>query len=229
MKQEFVIGGMTCGNCKKGVEEKLNSITGISGIQVDLKSGTTEIETPETLYFGVIEAVLGSKYTVTDKIVETPKWKELFPLALIFIYVLLGAVFLQLPTFSRSGFMMDFMGLFFIVFSFFKFLGYRSFPTSFATYDPIAKAIPIYGWIYPFLETTLGLAFLFQFEVTLALWLSLFVLLVTTFGVLQSLLNKNKIQCACLGTVLNLPMTEATLIENIVMILMALGLLFGIA
>ena len=55
-----------------------------------------------------------------------------------------------------------------------------------------------------------------------------FVLSVTTFGVLQSLLNKNKIECACLGTVLNLPMTEATLIENIVMILMVLSLLFGI-
>ena len=229
MKQEFVIAGMTCGNCKKGVEEKLNSIPGISEIQVNLKSGITAIETPQTLSFEAIEVVLGSKYTVTDRIVEASKWKALFPLGLIFLYVLFGAVFLQQPAFSSFGFMMDFMGLFFIVFSFFKFLGYRSFPTSFATYDPIAKAIPIYGWIYPFIETALGLAFLFQFEVTLALWVSLFVLSVTTFGVLQSLLNKNKIQCACLGTVLNLPMTEATLIENIVMILMALGLLFGIA
>ena len=229
MKQEFVIAGMTCGNCKKGVEEKLNSIPGISGIQVDLKSGITAIETPQTLSFEAIEAVLGSKYTVTDRIVEASKWKALFPLGLIFLYVLFGAIFLQLPAFSSFGFMMDFMGLFFIVFSFFKFLGYRSFPTSFATYDPIAKAIPIYGLIYPFIETALGLAFLFQFEVTLALWVSLFVLSVTTFGVLQSLLDKNKIQCACLGTVINLPMTEATLIENIVMILMALGLLFGIA
>ena len=228
MKQEFVIAGMTCGNCKKGVEKKLNSIPEISGIQVDLQSGVTEIETTKTLSFEAIEAVLGSKYTVTDRIVEISEWKALFPLALIFLYVLLGAVFLQLPTFSRFGFMMDFMGLFFIVFSFFKFLGYRSFPISFATYDPIAKAIPVYGWVYPFIETALGLAFLFQFEITLALWVSLFVLLSTTFGVLQSLLNKNKIQCACLGTVLNLPMTEATLIENIVMILMALSLLFGI-
>ena len=229
MKQEFVIAGMTCGNCKKGVEEKLNSIPGISRIQVDLKSGITAIQPPQTLSFEAIEAVLGRKYTVADRIIEASKWKALFPLGLIFLYVLFGAVFLQLPAFSRFGFIMDFMGLFFIVFSFFKFLGYRSFPTSFATYDPIAKAIPIYGWIYPFLETTLGLAFLFQFEVTLALWVSLFVLSVTTFGVLQSLLNKNKIQCACLGTVLNLPMTEATLIENIVMILMTLGLLLGIA
>ena len=116
--------------------------------------------------------------------------EALFPLGLIFLYVLLGAIFLQLPNFSRSGFMMDFMGLFFVVFSFFKFLGYSSFPTSFATYDPIAKAIPIYGWIYPFIETALGLAFLFQFEVTIALWVSLFVLSVTTFGVLQSILSR---------------------------------------
>ena len=229
MKQEFIITGMTCGNCKKGVEDKLNSIPEVSGILVDLKSGTTAIETEQELSFEAIEAVLGSKYTVTDWRIETSKWKALFPLGLIFLYVLLGAIFLQLPNFSRSGFMMDFMGLFFVVFSFFKFLGYRSFPTSFATYDPIAKAIPIYGWIYPFIETALGLAFLFQFEVTIALWVSLFVLSITTLGVLRSLLNKNKIQCACLGTVLNLPMTEATLIENILMILMALGLLFGIA
>ena len=61
-----------------------------------------------------------------------------------------------------DGFMISFMGLFFIVFSFFKFLGYRSFPSSFATYDPIAKLIPLYGWLYPFIETALGLAFLFQ-------------------------------------------------------------------
>jgi hypothetical protein len=122
---------------------------------------------------------------------------------------------------------MDFMGLFFIVFSFFKFLGYQSFPNSFAMYDPLSKVLPIYGWLYPFIETALGLSFLFRFKITLALWVSLFVLSITTLGVLTSLLNKNQIQCACLGTVLNLPMTEATLIENLIMIIMAFGVLFG--
>ena len=40
-------------------------------------------------------------------------------------------------------------------------------------------------------------------------------------GVVKVLLSKQQIQCACLGSVLNLPMTEATLIENVVMIGMA--------
>ena len=77
------------------------------------------------------------------------------------------------------------------------------------------------------LETALGLAFLLEYETNIALWVSLAVLLITTIGVLKSLLSKSEIQCACLGTVLNLPMTEATLIENLVMILMASGMIFG--
>ena len=227
MNQEFVITGMTCQNCKKGVESKLNSIDEISKFLVDLESGLTQIEVNSLLDLTSIEEVLGSKYKVMDIETEqsTSKLSALFPLFLIFFYLIAGASYLQLPQFSVDGFMISFMGLFFIVFSFFKFLGYRSFPSSFATYDPIAKLIPLYGWLYPFIETALGLAFLFQFKITYALVISLIVLSVTTFGVLRSLLSKNKIQCACLGTVLNLPMTEATLIENLLMILMTIGLL----
>ena len=45
-------------------------------------------------------------------------------------------------------------------------------------------------------------------------------------GVVQQLL-KSSIQCACLGTVLNLPMTEATLVENTIMLGMAFAMLAG--
>jgi hypothetical protein len=38
-------------------------------------------------------------------------------------------------------------------------------------------------------------------------------------------LSKKQIQCACLGSVLNLPMTEATFIENALMIGMATWML----
>jgi len=34
------------------------------------------------------------------------------------------------------------------------------------------------------------------------------------------LINKRIIECACLGTALKLPMTEATLIENAIMLVM---------
>jgi hypothetical protein len=106
-------------------------------------------------------------------------------------------------------------------------LDYRGFPSSFANYDPLARQVRVYGKIYPFIETFLGVAFLLRYQLDAALWITVFLLSITTIGVVQSLVNKRQIECACLGTVLKLPMTEATLIENSLMLLMAGGLIFG--
>ncbi|GAK97915.1 hypothetical protein JCM19294_1537 [Nonlabens tegetincola] len=121
--------------------------------------------------------------------------------------------------------MLDFMGLFLIVFSFFKLLDLKGFPVSFSMYDPLARVIPAYGWIYPFIETALGLMFLLRFNTNIAILITLVILSITTGGVVQTLLNKRKIQCACLGTALKLPMTEATFIENAIMIVMGTAML----
>ena len=94
-------------------------------------------------------------------------------------------------------------------------------------YDPLAKAIPVYAWIYPFLELALGLSFLMRFQVGIALIATLVILGITTFGVTKTLLDKKSIRCACLGTALNLPMTEATFIENTIMLVMASVMLFS--
>ena len=121
--------------------------------------------------------------------------------------------------------MLDFMGLFYIVFSFFKMLDLKGFPDSFRMYDPLAKRVPIYAKIYPFIETALGLMFLMRFEINIALIITLVILGVTTIGVTKTLLDKKAIRCACLGTALKLPMTEATFIENTIMIVMAILML----
>ena len=126
---------------------------------------------------------------------------------------------------NPSEAMLDFMGLFFIVFSFFKMLDLKGFPKSFRMYDPLAKRFPLYGSIYPFIETALGLMFLMRLEVRVALIITLVVLGITTIGVTKALLDKKSIRCACLGTVLKLPMTEATFIENMIMIVMAISML----
>jgi len=89
-------------------------------------------------------------------------------------------------------------------------------------YDPLAKNIPIYGWVYPFIETALGLMFLFKIEIYLAIFLTVLFLSITTVGVVKVLSNKEEVQCACLGTAIKLPMTIATLIENSIMIVMAI-------
>jgi len=95
-------------------------------------------------------------------------------------------------------------------------------------YDPIAKKVPFYGKIYPFIETLLGLMFLMRFEIDIALIVTLIILGVTTIGVTRALLDRKSIRCACLGTALKLPMTEATFIENAIMILMAVLMLLNI-
>lgn len=46
------------------------------------------------------------------------------------------------------------------------------------------------------------------------------VMSVSIVGVLQSVLNKKRIQCACLGAVFNLPMSTVTIIEDALMIVM---------
>ena len=44
-------------------------------------------------------------------------------------------------------------------------------------------------------------------------------------GVIQSVVDKRKIKCACLGTVFNLPMSTVTIIENSLMVLIGIILL----
>ena len=106
-----------------------------------------------------------------------------------------------------------------------KILDIKGFSISFRMYDPLAKKVPLYGIIYPFIEILLGIMFLTRIEVQVALILTIIVLGITSVGVTQVLLNKKSIKCACLGTTLKLPMTEATIIENALMIIMAFVLL----
>jgi len=95
-------------------------------------------------------------------------------------------------------------------------------------YDPLAKTIPNYGLVYPFIELALGVFFLMRFQIVAALLITLVILGVTTIGVTKSLLDKKAIKCACLGAVLNLPMTKATFIENTIMIVMAIFMLINL-
>ena len=229
MKQTFQVLGMTCQNCQKKVTEKISSIEGLSNVEVSLEKAAVSFDSSTIVTVELLSNSLGAKYTVQLTPAETAalvpsKWKQLRPLFLIFFYITVASIMLSNGA-SMSLFMTYFMGLFYL--GFFKFLDYQGFPASFRQYDPIAKRVGAYAWVYPFIETALGMAFLYQFELQLALWVTLFILGSTTFGVVQQLRKKEVIQCACLGTALNLPMTEATLIENTIMILMAISMLLG--
>jgi hypothetical protein len=66
-----------------------------------------------------------------------------------------------------------------------------------------------------------------RYEISIALTITLVILSITTLGVTKTLLDKKSIQCACLGTALKLPMTEATFIENAIMLVMAIKMISG--
>lgn len=232
---------MTCNGCRSSVEEKLRKVDGVTHAVVNLEKAEAVLDTEYEIPITELKNALSDKYNIIKKeehtILETvlsrsdvnihkkSKLQELRPLLLILGYIISASILLHYKNWNGTEVMLDFMGLFYIVFSFFKILDLKGFPASFRMYDPLAKVFPVYGWIYPFIETALGLLFLMRFQITLALISTLIILGLTTFGVARTLLNKRKIQCACLGTALKLPMTEATLIENTIMIGMAIGLL----
>lgn len=219
--------------CKTFVEKKLNDLNQITNVKVDLENQEARINMKKNIELEVLQKKITSKYTISKKVdtlikeieVKKTKFQQLKPLLIIFLYIIITTIFLHYENWSWDEAMLDFMGLFYIVFSFFKILDLKGFPESFRMYDPIAKVFPIYGWIYPFFETILGLMFLIRFEIKTALIFTIIFLGVTTVGVTKTLLERKKIQCACLGTALKLPMTEATFIENAIMILMALFIL----
>ena len=219
--------------CKTFVEKKLNDLNQITNVKVDIENQEAIINMKKNIELEVLQKKITSKYTISKKAdtltkeieVKKTKFQQLKPLLIIFLYIIITTIFLHYENWSMDEAMLDFMGLFYIVFSFFKILDLKGFPESFRMYDPIAKVFPIYGWIYPFFETILGLMFLIRFEIKTALIFTIIFLGVTTVGVTKTLLERKKIQCACLGTALKLPMTEATFIENAIMILMALFIL----
>lgn len=237
MIHTYNVTGMTCNGCRIGVEDKLGRIPGVVKATVNLEKSEAEIEMKTHISTGAFQNALGEKYKIYEKndglqmpmeMEEKSDWRQLYPLFLIIGYITVAAVLLNRNPWSAQGFMLDFMGLFYIVFSFFKMLDLKGFPDSFRMYDPLAKKVPAYATVYPFIETALGLLFLLRFQIEIALIATIVILGITTIGVAKVLLDKKSIQCACLGTALKLPMTKATFIENSIMILMAVLMLLAI-
>ena len=117
--------------------------------------------------------------------------------------------------------MTHFMAGFFLVFSFFKLLNLKGFAESYAMYDVVAKKVSAWAYLYAFIELGLGISYLLNYNPLVTNVVAFIVMSLSIIGVLQSVFNKKKIQCACLGAVFNLPMSTVTIIEDGLMILMS--------
>lgn len=154
-------------------------------------------------------------------ITKKPWFKTvLFIVAVAFAIALV--VFLQI-----TGFMILFMGGFFVVVSILKFVDWKGFAQQFALYDVVAKRSKLYAFTYPVIEFGLGIAFLLSFQLIITATITFLIMSVGSIGVAQNLLSKNPINCACLGTKVKLPLTTFTLFEDVLMAIMALMILFA--
>jgi copper chaperone CopZ len=231
IKQTYSVSGMTCNGCKNSVEKSLLKFNEIVEATVNLEKKEVEVLLNDEISVQNLQTGLADKFVISEKIKnvdtifkeeETSQIKQLYPLFLIFTFITTASILIHYRDWKIAEFMYTFMGLFYVVFSFFKFLDVKGFAASFAMYDPVAKILPNYGLVYPFIELALGLCFLMHFQIMSALILTIVILGITTVGVTKSLLSNQTIKCACLGSVLNLPMTKATFIENSIMIFMAI-------
>ncbi len=185
-------------------------------------------------------SLVGTKYEITDMPVEQKAhhqeleeeskdfWTTYKPIILVFAYILVITLLPELVSgsFEMMHWMRHFMAGFFLVFSFFKLLDLPSFAASYSTYDVVAKRWSGWGYIYPFVELGLGILFLINYQPLYTNIATLIVMAVSSIGVIQSLLEKRKIRCACLGAVFNLPMSSITLTEDLLMVIMSGFMIF---
>jgi copper chaperone CopZ len=246
MKQTYAVQGMHCSSCVDKVVAALRQARDVESASVSLNPPRAVVEGRGPLQLSALrgavatagpytlEALDGERARAVDQELEVrggassaATRASLYPLVLIVAY-LAGAVLLieaAAGTFDAHRAMRHFMAGFFLVFSFFKLLDLHGFARVYRSYDIVARRAPSWALVYPFVELGLGLAYLWGGRLALVHVVTLAVMVVGSIGVLQALLQKRAIRCACLGTVLNLPMTTVTLVEDLGMAAMALGML----
>ncbi len=237
--QSFEVKGMHCGGCAGKIRKALLDVSGVDDASVSHDTGAVTVDAKSGIESSVlIEAIESAgDYSATSiepsaktgnaqplgMVAEEPAKESLYSLFLIVGYITGVTLLVAYGTsvWTLESTMRHFMAGFFLVFSFFKMLDPPGFVSAYRGYDLIAKKIPVWGWVYPYVELGLGVAYLLAWMPLATNIVTLVLMLVGAAGVLNALLNKRAIRCACLGTALNLPMTKVTLVEDLTMAVMA--------
>jgi copper chaperone CopZ len=234
MTHTYSISGMTCSGCVAKVKSELLKVPGVTEAQLQLDSPQATISMEQHIATQVLQQAVAAagNYTLIDHHVgmEHPdsgtsaaNGDSYLPLILIFAYITGITLLIQWnsgPADWMQG-MRHFMAGFFLVFSFFKLMKLQAFAEGYRSYDMVARYFPAWAYIYPFIELLLGLAFLTGWAPLTTNWITLIVMGISTVGVARALVRKTKFRCACLGTVINLPLSKVTFFEDLLMVLMS--------
>lgn len=240
----YVVEGMRCQACADSLADAVRRSPGVRSASVTLSPGRLTVDSDPAVDLDTLRRAAsdagGYRLSLPPKegggsislpvvgaasngAVTSPKGESLFPLFLIvgFILGVAATVTWARGDGSARTLMLDFMAGFFLVFAFFKFLDLRGFADAYAAYDVVASRVRAWGFVYPFLEAGLGVAYLARWRLPVINAAALALMLIGSIGVLGAVLRRERLRCACLGTALNLPMTKVTLIEDLAMAAMA--------
>lgn len=232
MTHTYRVIGMTCSSCEEKVKSALMAVENVSAVNVSTDSSTATISMDKHIALSDFQKALGgseSRYQISaiehnEAAEQAKSWLETYkPIITIFLYITAITLLVQAQnaSFNFMQWMRHFMAGFFLAFSFFKMLDLKGFAESYVMYDVVARKFPSWAYLYAFIELLLGLAYLVGFNPVATNAATIIVMSVSIIGVLQSVLNKKRIRCACLGAVFNLPMSTVTIIEDALMIAMS--------
>lgn len=238
MQKQYIITGMTCGGCVAKVKKAIETVEGVHHAEVKLDAPQATVHFEKAINLSLLKNAIeqAGHYSISE--LEEPKAHHAHhieedlpepsmgtykPLILIVAFIFGVSLLVQYPfnDFSAMLWMRYFMAGFFIVFSFFKLLNLEGFASSYRMYDLVAARWKGWGYVYPFVELALGLAYLINLFPLATNIATVVVLGVSSIGAIKSNLDKKKIKCACLGDVFNLPMSTVTIVEDVSMVAMA--------
>ncbi|WP_395749782.1 MauE/DoxX family redox-associated membrane protein [Prosthecobacter sp.] len=143
---------------------------------------------------------------------------EYLPLAVSVLLSLLAASAreVELPgdTWQWMVWMHDFMGVFLIMFAMFKFFDLSEFVRRFRRYDLLAKRMRAYAYAYPFIELSLGFAYLAHWHPGSVYAATIGVMLFGAAGVARTLIK-------------HAPLSSVALLENLGIAAMAAAMLIN--
>ncbi len=230
MVHTYKITGMTCSGCEATVKSNLLKLPDVESVELSKDTEIGTITMQKHLSVKELQNAIGmnSKYHISEDS-SVPQMNEVSwiatykPLFVLFGLILIVSLIASYTngTVAPMRWMRYFMAGFFLCFSYFKLINVKAFAESYSMYDIVAKRIRAWGFIYPFAELGLGIAYATNFSPLATNITTVVVMGISSIGVIESVANKKKIQCACLGAVFNLPMSTITVIEDLLMVVMA--------
>lgn len=156
-----------------------------------------------------------------------PRWLRYRPLLVLVALALLTMAAKQVHygAWDAVSAMMDFMGVFLLIFAMLKLFDVSGFADGFQKYDILAKKSRSYAMLYPFLELALALGYLSRWEPRWVLGTTIVLMTFGAIGVFLALAKGLDLRCACMGSSLDVPLSTVAVVEDVGMAVMAIMLL----